>query len=141
MRSLEIRNQRIFNNLIKQNQKLDSDSALKQLTTVSSVKSSASKVQHPVSRLQRPESSIQSPATRVQNSKSTVQRPGSIVMSPVSRVQCPETSVQNLRPQSKNSGMPKKVDKIVNQSVQMDNGQPVNGPLYSGRLNWFLFTL
>ena len=38
MRSFEIRTQSIFNSLIKQNQKLDSDPVLKQLSeTVSSV--------------------------------------------------------------------------------------------------------
>ena len=42
--SLEIRTQRIFNSLIKQNQKLASDFVLKQSTIVSSAQSPASKV-------------------------------------------------------------------------------------------------
>ena len=52
------------------------------------------------SRVQRPESSAQSPASRAQ-------RPESRVQSPASRVQRPETSIQLLRPESRNSGMPK----------------------------------
>ena len=43
-RSLEIHIQIIFNDLIKQNQKLYSDSVLKQSTAASSVQSPASKV-------------------------------------------------------------------------------------------------
>ena len=42
MMSLVIRTKKSFNNLIKQNQKLGSDSVLKQSMTVSSVQSSAS---------------------------------------------------------------------------------------------------
>ena len=57
MRSLEIRTQRIFDSLIKQNQKLGSESVLKQARTVSS----ESSVQSPESRVQRP-----TLATRVQ---------------------------------------------------------------------------
>ena len=45
MRSLEIRTQRIFNNLIQQNQKLGSDSVLQQSSTMSSVQGPASRVQ------------------------------------------------------------------------------------------------
>ena len=45
MMSLEIRTQRIFDNLIKQNQKLGSDFVLKQTMTVSSVQIPVSKVQ------------------------------------------------------------------------------------------------
>ena len=44
MRSLEIPTQRIFNNLIKQNQKLAFDFVLKQSTIVSSAQSQASKL-------------------------------------------------------------------------------------------------
>ena len=81
MRSLETRNQRIFSNLIKQNQKLASDFVLKQLTIMSSAQSPASKVQRPASRIKSPASSAQRLASRVQ--------------SPASRVQPPESSVQN----------------------------------------------
>ena len=78
MGSLEIRTQRIFNNLIKQRQKLDSDSVLEQSTTVSSVQS-------PASSVQRPKSSIQSLASRLQRL---------------------ESRAQHLRPESRNSCMP-----------------------------------
>ena len=44
MRSLQIRNQRIFNNLNKKNQKLRPNSVLNQLTTMPSVQSPASKM-------------------------------------------------------------------------------------------------
>ena len=57
MRSLKIRTRRIFDSLIKQNQKLGSESVLKQARTVSS----ESSVQSPESRVQRP-----TLATRVQ---------------------------------------------------------------------------
>ena len=113
MRSLEIRTDRIFNNLIKQNQKLLADFVLKQSKIVplaqsstssdksqeSSAQSSASRVQSLVSRVQSPESSVQRPASRVQHPESSVQ-------SPASRAQRPESSVQLLHPESKNSGMP-----------------------------------
>ena len=59
MRSLEIRTERIFNNLIKQNQKPAADFALKQSKIVSSAQSPTSSVQSPASRVQRPESSVQ----------------------------------------------------------------------------------
>ena len=98
MRSLEILTQRIFNNLIKQNQKLESDSVLKQSTTVSSVNSPGSKVQRPLcpgSSVQSPMSRVQRPASRVQNPESRVQRPGSSVQSPASRAQRPEFGVQS----------------------------------------------
>ena len=52
MRPLEIPTQRIFNDLIKQNQKLGSGFVLNQSTTVSSV-------QPPVSKVQRTESNVQ----------------------------------------------------------------------------------
>ena len=91
MRSLEIRTDRIFNNLIEQNQKLAADFVLKQSKIVSSaqsptssVKSPAHGVEYPVSRVQYPESdvegsvsSIQSPASRVQHPESSVQSPKS----------------------------------------------------------------
>ena len=78
MRFLEIRTQRIFSNIIKQNQKLGSDSLLKQTMTLSSLQSPVTKVQRPGSRVhgaefrsQDPESSVQSPA-----SNTCVQSPG-----------------------------------------------------------------
>ena len=52
MMSLEIHIQRIFNNSIKQNQQLGSDSVLKQSKAVSSVHSPASSIQSPVSSVQ-----------------------------------------------------------------------------------------
>ena len=68
MMPLEICTQRLFNNLIKQNQKLGSDSVLNQSTTMSSVQKPAFKGQHSAFRVQCLES-------RVQNSASRVQRP------------------------------------------------------------------
>ena len=64
MRSLEIRSQRIFNNLIKQNQKLASDFVLKQSEIVYSAQS-------PTSSIESPESSVHSPASRVQRPESS----------------------------------------------------------------------
>ena len=64
MRSLEIRTQRIFNNLIKQNQKLVAEFCSK--TVKDSVQCTEPNVQRPESRVQRPESSVQGPASRVQ---------------------------------------------------------------------------
>ena len=111
MSSLEIRTQRIFNNLIKQNQKLDYDSALKHSMTVSSVQSPASKVKHPVSRVQHlessvqcPASSFQSPATRVQSPGSRVQHPVFRIQGPGSRIQMPASRVQRSRSNTWNSG-------------------------------------
>ena len=92
MRSLEIRTERIFNNLIKQNQKLAADFVLKQSKIVSSSLSPASSVQSSVSIVQLPEFSVQGSESNVQSSASRVQSPGS--------------SVQLLRPGSRNSGMP-----------------------------------
>ena len=97
MTSLEICTQKIFNNLIKQNQKVGSDSVLKQSTTESSVQRPASSVQRPASSVQRPVSR-ESPASKVQSPASKIQRPESSVESPAPRVQCPESSVQ--RPES-----------------------------------------
>ena len=84
MRPLEIRTQRIFNNLIMQNQKLASDFVLKQSEIVysaqspmSSIESLASIVQSPSSRVQRLESNVQSPTSRVQRPESNVQSPAS----------------------------------------------------------------
>ena len=71
MRSLEICTQKIFNNLIKQNQKVGSDSVLKQSTTESSVQCPASSVQRPVSR-ESPASKVQSPASKIQRPESSV---------------------------------------------------------------------
>ena len=105
MRSLEIRTERVFNNLIKQNQKLAAIFVLKQSKIVSSaqspmssVKSSepsalspASSVQSSVSIVQLPEFSVQvqSPASNVQIPASRFQRPESSVQSPASRDQRP----------------------------------------------------
>ena len=89
--SLEIHIERIFNHLIKQNQKLGSDSVLQQSTTVS--------------RVQRPESSVQNPESRVQHPESSV------------RVQRPESSVQFFRPWSRNSGILDCTFKAVSHSV------------------------
>ena len=89
MRSLEIRTQRIFNNLIKQNQKLASDFVLKMSTIVSSVQSPASRVQSPKSGVQSPVSRVQGPKSDVQSPVFRVQDPESGVQSPASRVQRP----------------------------------------------------
>ena len=134
MRYLEIRTDRIFNNLLEQNQKLAADFVLRQSKIVShaqsrmsSVKSPETSAQSPASRVQRPEFSVQSPASRVQRPdsivkspetsaqspasrvqrpESSVQSPESSVQSPASRVQRPESNVQLLRPEFRNSGMP-----------------------------------
>ena len=82
MRSLEILTQRIFNNLIKQNQKLESDSVLKQSATS-------------VSRVQRPDSSVRLQGSRVQHPGSSVQRLASSVQHPEPSVQRPESRVQS----------------------------------------------
>ena len=74
LRSLEICTQIIFYNLIKQNQKLGSDSALQQSMTMPSIKCPELSVQSPASRVQRPESNVQSPA-----SNTWVQSPGILV--------------------------------------------------------------
>ena len=102
MRSLEILTQRIFNNLIKENQKLESDSVLKQSTIVSSVQSPGSKVQRLLCRVQCPESNVQSPGSRIQHQESSVQgpasrvqRPDSSVQSPAFRIQRPDSSIQS----------------------------------------------
>ena len=86
MRSLEIRTQRIFNNLIKQNQKLAADFVLKQSKIVSSAQS-------PTSSVKSPESSAQNPAFSVQNLVSRVQRREFSVQRPASRVQRLESNV------------------------------------------------
>ena len=99
MRSLEIRTQRIFNNLIKQNQKLASDFVLKQSNIVSSAQTPASKMWHPASSVQSPVSSFQSPASSVQSPESSVQGPASRVQGPASRVPRPtlKSRVQEFR--------------------------------------------
>ena len=115
MRSLEIRIQRIFNNLIKKNKKLDSDFVLKQSKTMSSVQSPASKVQGTSSRVQSPTSSVQGPASKVQHPVSRVQHLASIVQGLESSVQSlafrdqsPVFRVQRLtlHLKSRNFGMP-----------------------------------
>ena len=68
MRSLKIRTERIFNNLIKQNQKMAADFVLKQSKIVCSAQS-------PTSRVKSPESSALSPACSVQSLVSIVQLP------------------------------------------------------------------
>ena len=125
MRSLEICTQRIFNNLIKQNQNWililfwnsqqqcpgsrplrpkcsikHPDSGIQSLG--SRVQCLESTIQYPESRVPLPESSIQSPAFRVQSPASRVQSPASRVKhwvfsihSPASSVQRPESSVQS----------------------------------------------
>ena len=80
MRSLEIRTERIFNNLIKQNQKLAADFVLKQSKIVSSAQS-------PTSSVKSPEYSALSPASSVQSSVSIVQLPEFSVQGSESRVQ------------------------------------------------------
>ena len=65
--SLEICIKRILNPLIKQNQKLGSDSVLQQCP--------GSEAQSPASRVQRPESSIESPAYKVQCPEYNIQSP------------------------------------------------------------------
>ena len=59
MKSLEISTQRIFSSLIKQTQKLSSNSVLNLSTSLSSVQSPASRVQRQESRTPRPGSSMQ----------------------------------------------------------------------------------
>ena len=66
-RSLGIRTQRIFNNLIKQNQKLASDFVLKPLTIGSSAQSPEPNVQIVGSNVQRLTSSVESPGSSVQS--------------------------------------------------------------------------
>ena len=102
MRFLEIRTKRIFNNLIKKNQKLVSDSVLKQTSeTVSSVLKQwgsesvfSNSVQCPEPNLQSVAFRVQRPGSRVQGLASRVQHPGSSVQRPASRVQRLEASVQ-----------------------------------------------
>ena len=90
MRSLEICTQRIFNNLIKWNQRLDSSSILKWSSeTVPSVLKQWKTVFW--NSVQCPEPSVQKVASRVQSS--------------VTRVQRPELSVQHLRLKYRNSCM------------------------------------
>ena len=113
MRSLEIRTQIIFNNLIKQNQKLASDFVLKPSIIVPSAQNPASSVQYRPSNVQHPESSIQSPKSSIQSPAPNVQRSESRVQRPESRVQRPESSFQLLRPESRNSSMPKKLDSMT----------------------------
>ena len=88
MRSLEIPPPKIFNNLIKQNQKLDCDSLLKQPTTVSSVQSPSPKVQRLVSRVQCPASRVQGPEpeSRIRQLASRVQVPVSNICVQSSRI-------------------------------------------------------
>ena len=88
MRSLEIRTERIFNNLIKQNQKLAADFVRKQSKIVLSAQS-------PTSSVKSPEFSVHSPTSRVQRPGFRVQRPEFNFQSPASRVQRPESSVQS----------------------------------------------
>ena len=102
IRYFEIRTERIFNNLIKQNQKLATD-FLKQSKIVSSAKSPTSSfkspessAQSPASRVQRPKSSVQGPASRVQRPESNVQSPASRLQRPDSSVQTPGSRLQRL---------------------------------------------
>ena len=77
--SLEICIERIFNNLIKQNQKL-----VLILFYNSQKQCPRSRVQSPASSVQRLESRVQSPASRVHRLDSRVQHPQSSFQSPVS---------------------------------------------------------
>ena len=106
MRSLVIRTERIFNNLIKQDQKLAANFVLKQSKIVSSAQSPTSSVKSPESITLSPAFSVQSSVSIVQLPEFSVQGSESNVQSPTSRVQRPESSVQLLRPESRNSGMP-----------------------------------
>ena len=105
--SLEIRIERIFNNLIKQDKKLGSDLFCnsQQHCPWATVQSPESRVQRLESSAQSPEPSVQSPASRVQSPASRAQNPESSIQSPPPRVQRPESSVQLLRQESRNSGM------------------------------------
>ena len=89
MRSLEIRTERIFNNLIKQNQKLAADFVLKQSKIVSSAQSPTSSVRSPEYSALSPASSVQSSVSIVQLPEFSVQGSESNVQSPASRVQRP----------------------------------------------------
>ena len=128
---LEIRIQRIFNNLIKQNQQLvfwfcsttvndslqDPESRVQRLESrvqlpESSILRPESSIQRPASRVQRPESSVQSSSSRVQRPDSSVKNPASRVqrsevrvLRPESSVHRPEPSVQLLHPESRNSAV------------------------------------
>ena len=95
MMSLEIRTNRIFNNLIEQNQKLAADFVLKQSKIVSSAQSPTSSVKSPESSAQSPASSVQSLVSRVRRRGFRLKRPESSVQSPASRVQRPKSSVQS----------------------------------------------
>ena len=104
-----IRTERIFNNLIKQNQKLAADFVRKQSKILLSAQSPTSSVKSPessalspasivqslVSIVQLPEFNVQGSESSVQCSTSRVQRPESSVQIPASRIQRPESSVQS----------------------------------------------
>ena len=94
MRSLEIRTERIFNNLIKQNQKLAADFVLKQSKIVSSAQSPMSSVKSSEPSALSPASSVQSSVSIVQLPEFSVQGSESNVQSSASRVQRPESRVQ-----------------------------------------------
>ena len=89
--SLEIRIERIFNNLIKQDQKLGSDLFCnsQQHCPWATVQSPTSRVQRLKSSVQSPELSVQSQESSVQSPESWVQHPESTAQSTASRVQCP----------------------------------------------------
>ena len=153
MTSLEIHTKRIFNNLIKQNQKLTVDFILKQSKIVSSVKSPESSAQSPASSVQSSVSRVQGREFSVQGSESSVQRPTSRVQrressveSPASRVQSPESRVQSLTSNScvQSPGIPVcrffggKIDKY---SIQILLGKSIlklnSGP-YEKYKHWYL---
>ena len=68
-----------------------------------------SSAQSPTSSVKSPESSAQNPAFSVQNLVSRVQRREFSVQRPASRVQRLESNVQLLCPESRNSGMPRRL--------------------------------
>ena len=89
MRSLEIRTDRIFNNLIEKNQKQAADFVLKQSKIVSRAQSPMSSVKSPETSAQSPASRVQSLVSRIQRREFSVQGSESSVQSPASRVQRP----------------------------------------------------
>ena len=119
MRSLEIRTERIFNNLIKQNQKLAADF----VRPVSRVQSPSPWAWQPTSRVQRLEFRVQRPASRVPHPESSVQSPASRVQRPESSVQSPESSIQS--PESSFQNPASRVQSPASNSCVQNTGIPV----------------
>ena len=90
MRSLEIPTQRIFNNLIEQNQKLAYYFVLNGQRQCPVPRAQRSKCS-----IQRPASNVHRPASGVQRTEFSVQSPESNVQSSASRVQCLESGLQS----------------------------------------------